>query len=170
MERKDVNTFYTSKAAGKIRNLRNILVIVCKSRNQDEAYPDGSLATGQPPRKIQGGAIVHPGKVTMALRVPRLYIQQNKIDLLQLCVRKAITESAVRIQRGVNSHQLRASEQLDGESVLHQRLASTQRESAGHRLQSVPVLTKFFRCLRERQRNAIAHVPGVRIMAIQASK
>src|SRR6266550_4795112 len=170
MKGQDIDSIHVPQAATESRNLGNISSIVCQPRHQHEAQPNRPLASGQTTCEIQDWANLHPGNLAVAFRIPALNIQQHQVDALQLCVGEAGSEAAVSVQSGMNSQFLRGCKQLHGKPVLHEGFASAQREPSRHDLQSGSILAQLFSRLPQRHRNAVGHIPGVRVVAVQASK
>src|SRR4051812_3304774 len=104
----------------------------------------------------------------MPFGIPRLDVEEDEINRLQLGIREAIPVEAVAVERGVNPHRLRRGEQFDREAMLHQGLTAAEREPTGHDLQPVPIFTQFLGRLDDRHRYAVAHRPGIGIVAIAA--
>ena len=97
MEGQDVDSLHVSQIGGKPRNLGNVLSIVCESRNEHEAYPYRYSASGQSPGKIQNWPNLHTRKLTMKFWIPAFEIEQDEVNVFQIRIGKAITQSTVGI-------------------------------------------------------------------------
>src|SRR6478672_10650017 len=105
----------------------------------------------------------------MFVTIPGFYSEQDKIDCVQILITKARTEIAVCFNGGVNAHLFATAKQSDGKTILHQRFTSAQGEPTMHRLQSMPILSNSFDGALQQHRNSVHHVPGVRVVTVQAS-
>ena len=106
----------------------------------------------------------------MALRIPRLDVEQHEIDHLELRVGDAVAINAVRVQGRVDAHGLRSREEFHREAMLHQRFSSTEGEAARHDLQAAPVFAQLFGGFRDGHGDAVAHGPRVRVVTVETPK
>ena len=81
---------------------------------------------------------------------------------------ETVAERAVGLDRRVDAHGPHGGEQLDGEAILHQRLAAAQGEAARHDFQAVAVLAQLLRGAGQGDGDAVAERPGVRVVAVEA--
>src|SRR5262249_24095888 len=70
----------------------------------------------------------------------------------------------------MNAHRFRCRKQPRSETVLHERLTSTQGESTKHQLEPVAIFLQRFYCSLKRDRYPIHHVPGVGIVPVQTTE
>src|SRR4029450_12941291 len=105
----------------------------------------------------------------MTLGIPRLEIEHDEVDRLELGVRQPIAVVAVGIERRVNAHRLCCREQLCGEAILHQWLTATQSEAPGHGFQAVAIFPQLGSRVCEGNGDAVAHRPRVAIVTIGAT-
>src|SRR5262245_1536230 len=106
----------------------------------------------------------------MSFRVPGLDVQQHQIDLLQLVVAQTLAQETIRVERGVNAQLASRGEKSYGKTVLHQRLATAERETAKHCLETMTILFQLVDRSLQRYRHPIAQIPRIGVMTIQTSK
>src|SRR5215475_1013978 len=105
----------------------------------------------------------------MPLAVPGLDTEQYQVDVVEIRVGELRTEKAVGLDRRVYGHGLRAGEHLHDEAPLHQRFATADRYPPGHDLEAMTVLAQLLERLSDADRNAVAHRPGVGVVAVLAA-
>jgi hypothetical protein len=100
--------------------------------------------------------------------ITRLDIKQVQIDVHQLLVTQAVTESTGRIETGVQAEFFAASKNTCGELNLHERLATGQGYAPFADLEYLGVLADDLHRLSDTEWLAVLFVPCVRIVAILA--
>ncbi len=152
MERQDVYSFDVAEIGGEIRDLLDLL------RNRRSApAPGRSAPTCGPPAdrqaagKCESRADIHTGQAAMAVGIPRLDVEQDEVDVIEISIGEAFAVIAVRVQRGVHADRLRRREELDDKPVLHQRFATADGQTSRHDLQPVTILAQFLGRPRDRQ-------------------
>src|SRR5204863_6354115 len=138
-------------------------------RDVHEPHPDLALLRREPAREPQRRLDVAARELLVALLAPGLDAEHHEVDLLEIGVAELVAEKAVRLDRRVHAELLRGREQLHDEAMLHQRLATAHREAAGHHREAMAVLADLLRGLRDADRIAVAHRPGIRVVTIAAA-
>jgi hypothetical protein len=97
-------------------------------------------------------------------------IEQVQIDIHQLLVTQAVTESTGCIETGVQAELLAPSKHTCGELNLHERLAAGQGYASLADPKYLRILADHLHRLSDTERLSVRFVPCVRIVAILAAE
>src|SRR5262249_10295777 len=142
--------------------------IVGKAGHQDVTDPDRLADCREPLGESQRRCEVGAGDTPVLVRVARLDVEQNEIDLLEIGVIRASPENARVIERGGQAQALGGRENTPREADLNKGLAAGYRQPAACSAKSgckigEPRRGRFDTCA-----GAALKVPSVRIVTVLA--
>ena len=101
VERQYLDAFDVAEIGGETRDLLDLSEIVGQPGHQNVAHPHRPPTSRQAAGKRQRRGDIHAGQVSMAFGIPRLDVEQDEIDDVEIGVGEAIAVIAVGVQRGV---------------------------------------------------------------------
>src|SRR5688572_10343475 len=157
------------EAGGELGNVPDVVEVVREVRHEHEPDPDRALPGGEASRERKRRTDLAARELFMRFEVPFLESDHDEIYRLEVGIGQLFAEETVRLDRRVHAHAFGGLQQLQHEAVLHERLAAADGEAARHDLEALTIFAQLFGGLRDADRVAVTHRPGVRVVAIAAA-
>ena len=144
MEGKDLNSIDdVLPSQDDLADSTNILRVIGQTGNQDEADPDSGRTTalGDAITKINGRLEVTASDFLVCFGEARLYVQKDKIKVVQHLIITVSAKVTGGIDAGVDPHCFCTQDNSLGKCGLHEDLATGKRNSTVGRFKNPAVTT-----------------------------